>query len=103
MGVRGNADPRTRPVARPRDAPRGIPAGHEQTPRHGRFDPRWTGLAPRAAEPRGLRDLRLDVAAPHRRRERAARVPEARRLGFADSGPRVTAGLRMASTRSAMA
>src|SRR5437867_5229468 len=54
-------------------------------------------------QPCRLRDLRLDVATPHRRRGRAVRVPEARRLGFADSGPRVTGGLRIASTRSAKA
>src|SRR3989454_909314 len=40
---------------------------------------------------------------PSGRRGRAARVPEARRLGFADSGPRVTGGLRIASARSAKA
>src|SRR6058998_169799 len=103
MGLRRDADPRPRPVARPRDAPRGIPAGHEQAPRHGRLDSRRTGLDPRAAEPGGLRDLRIDVPALHGRRERAGRVPAARRLGFAGSGPRVAGGLRIASTRSAKA
>src|SRR5947209_11906281 len=103
VGVRGDADPRTWAVACPRDAPRGIPAGHEQAPRHGRLDSRRTGVDPRAAESGGLRHLRIDVAAPHRRRERPARVPEARRLGFPDSGPRATGGLRIASARSASA
>src|SRR3989441_10995636 len=103
MGLRRDADPRPWPVARPRDAPRGIPAGHEQTPRHGRLDSRRTGLDPRGAEPGGLRNLRLDVATPHGRRERAVRVPEARRLGFAGAGPRVTGGLRIPAARSAKA
>src|SRR6266705_6139276 len=57
LGFRGDADARSRPVARPRDAPRGIPAGHEQAPRHGRCDPRRPRLDPRPTEPRGLRDL----------------------------------------------
>src|SRR3989442_15126389 len=103
MGLRRNADPRPRPLARPPDAPRGIPARHEQAFRDGRLDSRRTGLGPRAAEPGGLRHLRLDVAPAHRRRERAGRVPEARRLGFPDSGSRVTGGLRIASARSAKA
>src|SRR5437867_10626882 len=100
MGLRGDADPRPWPVACPRDAPRGIPAGHEQTPRHGRVDSGRTGLDPRAAEPSGFRNLWIDVAARHGRRERAVRVPAACRLGLAGPGPRVTGGLRIASTRS---
>src|SRR5207244_2778317 len=103
MGLRRDADPRPWPVAHPRDAPRGIPAGHEQAPRHGRLDSRRTGLDPRAAEPGGFRNLWIDVAARHGRRERAVRVPAACRLGFAGPGPRVTGGLRIASTRSAKA
>src|SRR5437899_5568647 len=103
VGLRGDADPRTWAAACPRDAPRGIPAGHEEAPRHGRLDSRRTGLDPRAAEPGGLRYLRIDVAAPHGRRERAVRVPEARRLGFAGSGPPAAGGLRIASTSSASA
>src|SRR2546428_10338373 len=62
LGVRRNADARPRAVARPRDAPRGVPTGHEQAPRNGRRDPRRPRLDPRSAEPRRLRDLRLDLA-----------------------------------------
>src|SRR2546428_7059401 len=100
MGLRGDADPGPGTLARPRDAPRGVPAGHEQTPWAGRGDARGPRLDPRGTKPRGLRDLRIDVAAAHRRRGRARRVPAARRIGRADPGTRLTSIPRTAPTRS---
>src|SRR6266571_386769 len=88
LGVRRDADTGPRTVARSRDAAGGVPTRYEQTPRVGRGDPPRPRLDPRGAEPRGLRDLRVDFAAPDGRRAGARRVPTTRDVVGADSGAR---------------
>src|SRR5207244_10888428 len=100
MGVRGDADPSPGAVARPRDAPGGVPRRHEQAPRYGRSDARRSGLDPRRAEPRGLRRVRFPLAPLDGRREDPEGIPPARELGVADPEARVNQTFRTASTRS---
>src|SRR6266550_9128293 len=103
MGVRGDADPGPGAVARPRDAPGGVPRRHEQAPRDGRGDARRSGLDARRAEPCGLRRVRFPLAPLDGRREDPEGIPPTRELGVADPEAQVNQTFRTASTRSSRA
>src|SRR5438105_10650059 len=98
MGVRGDADPSPRSMARPRDAPGGVPRGHEQAPRDGRSDARRSGVDPRRAEPRGLRRVRFPLAPLDGRREDPEGIPPSWELGVANPEARMNQIFRTAST-----
>src|SRR5256885_10857169 len=98
MGVRGDADTGPGALARPRDAPGGVPRGHEQAPRDGRSDARRSGVDPRRAEPRGLRRLRFPLASLDGRREDPEGIPPSRELGVADPEARMNQTFPPATT-----
>src|SRR5947208_16392075 len=103
MGVRGDADPGPGAVARPRDAPGGVPRRHEQAPRDGRGDARRSGLDARRAEPCGLRRVRFPLAPLGGRTADPEGIPPTRELGAADPEARANQTFRRPTTSASTA